>query len=215
MKSVIIGAGRYGSVYSYYLQEIGVNIVGFLDDTRELQNKSVNGIKVLGGTNLLPKLKENYDVEAIYCPLGNNKARVRFLAAAKKFGYLTPSFIHSSIKLPSNVVCGEGVYMLPNVQVHPFVRIDDYVMISTSVNIAHHSHLKKGVFMSTGVNFGAGILAGDYSYIGIGSTIMTGVQRIGINSLIGAGAVVIKDVPDNCVVVGVPAKIIKTFRKEE
>lgn len=215
MKSVIIGAGRYGSVYSYYLQEVGVNIVGFLDDTLELQNKSVNGIKVLGGTKLLPNLKENYDVEAIYCPLGNNKARVKFLDSARALGYLIPSFIHSSVKLPSNVVYGEGVYMLSNVQVHPFVKIDDYVMISTGVNIVHHSYLKKGVFISNGVNFGAGVVAEDYAYIGMGSTIMTGVKRIGNNSLIGAGAVVIRDVPDNCIVAGVPAKIIKTFGKEK
>lgn len=38
---------------------------------------------------------------------------------------------------------------------------------------------------------------------------MTGIHELGENCLVGAGAVVIKDVPDNAVVAGVPAKIIK------
>ena len=91
----------------------------------------------------------------------------------------------------------------------PYVTIEDYVMISMGVNIAHHSILRKGTFLSTGVNFGASILAKEYSYIGISSTIMTGLKELGANCLIGAGAVVIKDVPDNAVMAGVPAKLLR------
>ena len=46
--------------------------------------------------------------------------------------------------------------------------------------------------------------------IGSSSTIMCGIT-IGENSIVGAGAVVTKDVPDNTVVAGVPAKVIKTL----
>ena len=47
------------------------------------------------------------------------------------------------------------------------------------------------------------------AFCGISSTIMTGVKELGEDCLIGAGAVVIRDVPDKAVVAGVPAKIIK------
>lgn len=49
---------------------------------------------------------------------------------------------------------------------------------------------------------------GDNCYIGAGSIIMTPI-RIGNNVTIGAGSVVTKDIPDNCIVAGNPAKIIK------
>ena len=52
---------------------------------------------------------------------------------------------------------------------------------------------------------------GDDCYIGAGSVIMTPV-RIGNNVTIGAGSVVTKDIPDNCVVAGNPARIIKQKR---
>lgn len=54
-----------------------------------------------------------------------------------------------------------------------------------------------------------GAIVEDFSRIGANSTILPGI-RIGKNSLIGAGSVVTKDVPENSVVAGNPAKIIKT-----
>lgn len=56
----------------------------------------------------------------------------------------------------------------------------------------------------------APIVIKDGAHIGIGSIIMPGVT-IGEGAVIGAGAVVTKDIPDYCVAVGVPAKVIKTL----
>ena len=56
-----------------------------------------------------------------------------------------------------------------------------------------------------------GFWIGDNCYIGTGATIL-GPIHIGDNVTIAAGAVVTHDVPDNCTVAGVPAKIIKTAK---
>lgn len=56
----------------------------------------------------------------------------------------------------------------------------------------------------------APIVIKDGAHIGIGSIIMPGVT-IGEGAVIGAGAVVTKDVPDYCVAVGVPARVVKTL----
>ena len=69
--------------------------------------------------------------------------------------------------------------------------------------------LEEGVFLSTGCNFGASIHAHKYAYCGIASTIMTGLHELGEDCLIGAGAVVIRDVEPEAVMAGVPAKVIK------
>lgn len=207
MKSVIIGAGTYGEVYLAYLQESGVDVIGFLDDAPK--NNVIKNIPVLGGVDYLPLLKEKYGVEAVYCPLGNNKLRVEFLFYAKKLGYKIPNYIHPSVIISPNVTIGEGVYILLGTTIMPYTIIKDYTMISMGVHLAHHSVLEEGVFLSTGCNFGASIIAHKYAYCGISSTIMTGIQELGENCLIGAGAVVIKNVPNNAVMAGVPAKIIK------
>lgn len=208
MKSVIIGAGKYGEVYLSYLKEAGVDVVGFLDDDTTHANQ-IGGLPLLGKTEILPSLKEMFGVEAIYCPLGNNKLRVRFLQQAKELGYSIPNYIHPSVIVSPNVKLGEGIYILLGSNIMPYTEIEDCVMISMNVNVAHHNILRRGTFLSTGCNFGASIVAEENTYCGIGSTIMTGLHRLGKDCLIGAGAVVIKDVPDGAVVAGVPAKIIK------
>lgn len=209
MRSIIIGAGTYGEVYLAYLQETGIEVVGFVDDNPDLQDTFVREMPVLGKISDLEHLKDKLDVEAVYCPIGNNKLRVRFLEHAKSLGYKTPCFIHPSVIMHSSVTIGDGVYILLGARIMPYTVIDDYVMISMNALIAHHNHLHKGTFISTGVNFGASINAHENTYIGIGATIMTGIHNLGKDCVVGAGAVVIRDVPDNAVVAGVPAKIIK------
>ncbi len=209
MKSVIIGAGKYGEVYLSYLKEAGVNVVGYLDDDPNVQGAMFGGVPVIGPTSILSSLKESFDVEAVYCPLGNNRLRVKFLSQARLLGYKTPSYIHPTVIISDNVTIGEGVYILLGTNIMPHTVIEDFVMISMGVNVAHHNLLKTGTFLSTGCNFGASIIAEPYTYCGISSTIMTGLHRLGEDCLIGAGAVVIKDVPDGAVMAGVPAKIIK------
>ncbi len=209
MKSVIIGAGKYGAVYLSYLRDAGIDIVGFLDDNPDEWNKTVDGVRVLGPVSKLNTLKDELGIAAVYCPLGNNRLRVKFLKQASELGYETPNYIHPSVTISANVTIGKGVYILLGTNIMPDTVIEDYVMISMGVNIAHHNVLSKGTFLSTGCNFGASILAKPYTYCGIGSTIMTGLTELGTDCLIGAGAVVIKDVPDGAVMAGVPAKIIK------
>ena len=206
MKSVIIGAGTYGEVYLAYLQEAGVDIIGFLDDAPK--SNLIRNIPVLGGVDSLPSLKDKYGIEAVYCPLGNNN-RVKFLSLAKELGYKTPSYIHPSVIISPNVIIGDGVYILLGTTIMPFTIINDYVMISMGVHLAHHNILEEGVFLSTGCNFGASIIAHKYAYCGINSTIMTGIKELGENCLIGAGTVVVKDVEANTVVAGVPAKFLR------
>ena len=209
MRSLIIGAGTYGEVYLAYLQEAGIDVVAFVDDKIELQGKNIKGVPVAGTTNELQLVKERYNVEAVYCPLGNNRLRVKYLERARALGLRTPNFIHESAIIHPSVKIGVGVYILIGVKIMPYTVIDDYVMISMNALIAHHNHLERGTFISTGVNFGASITAHECTYIGIGATIMSGLHELGKNCVVGAGAVVIRDVPNNAVVAGVPAKVIK------
>ncbi|HEY8401121.1 MAG TPA: acetyltransferase [Cytophagaceae bacterium] len=206
-KCIIFGAGTYSQVYTNYLSD-SYDVVGYIDDAEKYKDAVVNGIKVLGNSDFLfEKLDRSL---AVFVPIGDNNIRVSILEKLKESGFETPSFIHKDTIIHKSVEIGQAVYILPATNVMPSTTISDYTMVSMGVNIAHHNLIEKGCFFSQGVNIGASVHIQEKAYFGIGSTLMTGVKTVGRNSLIGAGAVIIRDVPDGAVLVGNPGKIIRT-----
>lgn len=84
------------------------------------------------------------------------------------------------------------------------ITIDDDVMIAANVQLISNNHDLDTRSVITCLP----IHIKQNCWIGAGATILRGVT-IGKNSVVGAGSVVTKDVPDNVIVVGNPAKIIK------
>ena len=204
-KALIISAGTYAQVYCEYLSS-EYEILGYFDDDEKLLGTAINGIRVLGKLNELDNFLYNNLSISIFVPLGNNILRTRLLSEYLEKGYLTPSYISRDTIIHESVKVGRAVYILPGTNIMPLTTIGDYTMISSGVNIAHHTIINKGCFFSQGTNIGASIWIGEYVFCGIASTIMTGVEKVGNNSRIGAGAVVIRNVNERETVVGNPGR---------
>jgi len=207
-KCIVYGAGTYGQIYAKYLED-EYFIHGYIDDNPTLIGQTINGIKVLGNRIYsIELLKANPDLD-IFVPIGDNNLRHKLMCIYNELGFNTPSFIHKNANIDNSVEIGNGVYVLPGTNIMPFTKILDYTMISMGVNIAHHTLIEEGCFFSLGTNIGASINIRHKAYIGIAATLMTGVKEIGANSLIGAGSTVIRDVPENAVMIGSPARVLR------
>ena len=88
------------------------------------------------------------------------------------------------------------------------MRIGDHAFIGPNVSIYTACHPLDAAERNTGAEWALPVTIGDSVWIGGGAIILPGVT-IGNNVVIGAGAVVTRDVPDNTVVAGNPARIIK------
>ncbi len=208
MRLAIAGAGGYGEVFYYYLsQQIEFEVVCFTDDDLSKHGTRMCGVPVIGRLRDWSALRAE-KVEGVIAPIGNNKIRCETLAAVRANGFATPNFVHESAVVDSEIRTNSGVYILPGALVMPHVEIGTFVILSMGSRVAHHCRLSEGVFVSTGVNVGALISMGARAFAGIGSTIMTGVKCIGEGAVIGAGAVVVRDVQPHTTVVGVPARPI-------
>jgi len=110
----------------------------------------------------------------------------------------------------SNVFLGDGVYMNFNcVILDPApVVIEKKVMFGPSVQVYTAAHPVQAAERIKGPEFGAPVTIRENAWIGGAAVIRPGVT-VGRNAVIAAGAVVIRDVPDNTVVGGNPAKVIK------
>lgn len=110
----------------------------------------------------------------------------------------------------SNITVGKNFYMNFNCIILDVcsVTIGDNVMIAPNVQIYAATHPIDAKERISGLEYGKQITIGDNVWLGGSCVICPGVS-IGKNSVVGAGAVVVKDVPPNVVVAGNPAKIIK------
>lgn len=93
------------------------------------------------------------------------------------------------------------------------VTIGDYVMIGPNVLISTVGHPLSPKGRREHIGICKPVIIGNDVWIGGNAVILPGVT-IGSNVVVGAGAVVTKDVPDNCVVAGVPARVIKPLEND-
>lgn len=207
----IYGAGTYGEVMFELAEVCGFNPVGFYDDDLEKKGNMVMGIPVLGKLEIN---KESVSGKNIVVAIGDNGLRRKFMLAIRQASGQLPALIHPQAKISKYASIGEGCYLHAQTNIWTKAVVSDFSIISPNAIIAHHTKLGEAGFVSAGANVGAGVELGDGVLIGIGATIMTGVKRIGKQAVVGAGAVVIRDVEPSAVVAGNPAKQLKKIKKK-
>lgn len=107
-----------------------------------------------------------------------------------------------------DVIIGNGANILDGVKISNDVKIGMASLIYYNSIITHDCIIGDFVEISPNVTILGRVRIGNYTHLGASATVLPDV-KIGSNVVVGAGAVVTKDVPDNCTVVGIPAKIIK------
>jgi len=110
--------------------------------------------------------------------------------------------------IENDVVVGDNVTVKSGVFLWDGTRLEDNTFIGPNATFTNDSHPRSKVYPD---QF-QGITVRSGASIGANATILPGII-IGNNALVGAGAVVTKDVPENAVVVGNPAKVIRYIDK--
>lgn len=124
----------------------------------------------------------------------------------EKLSYL--SIIHPFTSIASSALIKNGVIINPGSVLAPYCKLGNYVSVNRQVSIGHHTQIGDFTTINPGTNIAGHCSIGENVLIGMGSVIIDNV-KVGSNSIIGAGSLVTKDVPENVVVYGSPAKIIR------
>ena len=122
--------------------------------------------------------------------------------------FIYPNIIAKSVKTSKYNELGKGCIICDDVIMTVKVNVEDFCIIDYDSTIGHESHLNKFVTLYPSVNISGNVEISECTEIGTGSNVIQQL-KIGKNVVIGAGAVVVRDIPDNCTAVGVPAKPIK------
>lgn len=213
-KVIILGGSGIGMIASSILDRNGeYEVIGFLNDVEEkgTQIGKYKKIDVVGNTDDLPNFLEDKDTYVFIAYVGLKREKETYAKIAS-LGIKKDRFI--DIVDPSAIIpydycnIGKGVMFSPLCQLSPDVTVSDNCILLANSFVGHDSFLDRFAHVATNGVVGANVHVGKGVHVGSNSTIREKV-RIGDYSLIGAGSVVLEDVPDNAIVVGNPARILK------
>ena len=205
---VILGAGGHGRVVLDILVQDGAYLpVAFLDNNVDLHGRRVDGLPVRGGMDTLPALHAEGVRKAIIA-VGDNGVRRGLARTVESHGFDLINAIHPSAQLATNTSLGRGIVIAAGANICAHVQVGDYAILNTGCIVDHESMIGVGAHVCPGVRLAGHVVVESCAFVGIGATVVQNV-RIGFEAVVGAGAVVIEDVPPMATVVGVPARAIK------
>jgi sugar O-acyltransferase (sialic acid O-acetyltransferase NeuD family) len=181
-------------------------VLGFIDNDPHKKGTEFLGYPVFGGFEVLDDLLKD-DVYFVSLITGSTKTRYETSRHMAQKGCRFANFIHPSVDLTMTEI-GVGNYIQEAVIVQAGVRIGNNSSIHIGSMVGHEATIGHSVFIAHACSVSGFVEIGDGVFVGTNATIIPRL-RIGKWATIGAGAVVIEDVPDYATVVGNPARVIK------
>jgi len=200
---VVYGAGGHGRVVAEALERAALGAVqGYLDDDPTRAGMLVGGRPVLGGRGALPP------GAPVALGIGGNAARRSLAERLLAEGAALASVVHPSAVISSRAVVEAGAFVGPLAVVNVDARVGAGAIVNSGAIVEHDCVIGAWAHVAPRVALGGGSRVGEGALLGTGAVVLPGVS-VGAWSVVGAGAVVIRDLPAGVVAVGVPARIIR------
>jgi sugar O-acyltransferase (sialic acid O-acetyltransferase NeuD family) len=215
-KVVILGAGGLArEVYWVFsdANKVGEkwSVLGFIDENIQNHGKLLCGLPVLGDFSWF----EGRSVGRIriVSGVGSGKTRMAFAEKVAKSGLVFSSIVHPSAQMSEYVDIGQGTVITAGNIITTQVKIGKHVFLNLDSTIGHDAVIGDYCTIAPGCHISGNVTLGEGVELGTGAVILQGIT-VGKWSIVGAGAVVTKDLPEYVTAVGVPAKVIKVRHPE-
>ena len=204
---IIIGASGFGMEVLWLARRLGRNISGFLDDTIEKQGKQIMGVPVLGLIDQCGKHENNEFIIAIGSPRGRESvvSRIQDCAVVEYATLIDPSAI-----VDKDVSVGEGCIICAGVICTVGIEIGRHTIINLNSTVGHNVKFGDYVTVAPNVSISGNIYLNSLVEVGTGAVLREKLE-VGVGTIVGMGSVLTKNVDGNKVVVGNPARVIKSL----
>ena len=205
---LIIGAGGHAKVVADALVASGREVIGFTSGkmTNNEPYELLPGLKVLGTDDLLDRFSpERVDLVnglgGIDCAGRRRLVQERFEAQGWQFS----SVIHPTAVISSFAQIAPGVHLMAGCIVQAAASVGKGSIVNTGAIVEHDCVLEDFVHVAPRALICGDARVGGNSHIGAGAVLRQGVH-LGPDTLVGAGAVVVKNFAGGGMLVGIPAR---------
>ena len=202
---VILGAGGHGrSVVDAAFKQGKWQSICFLDDS--MTESCLGSVPIVGR---ISEAKDMADGSEFIVAIGDNGSRRILCESLERLHVEMALVVHPSAEIGLGVNLAPGTAILAGAIINCNARVGKGCIINTGATIDHDCTIHDFVHISPGVHIGGTVQIGEETWIGIGASLINNIA-VSRNCTIGAGAVVIRDILDPGIYVGVPARRIKT-----
>ncbi|WP_010249577.1 acetyltransferase [Myroides injenensis] len=209
-KIAIFGAGGFGREVKTIIDSINkvetiYDFIGFYDDGKK-KGSIINNYPVLGGIKDLNALEEEI---ALVVSIGDPKIKAKIISLIDNSLISFPNIISPFALISKDFVSlGQGNVICAGTIITCNIEIKDFVILNLSCTVGHDTIINSYSSFMPSVNISGEVVIGEGVYVGTGAKIIN-LLEIGEYTIVGAGAVVAKTLPEKCTAVGIPAKPIK------
>ncbi|MGG4481044.1 acetyltransferase [Paenibacillus illinoisensis] len=212
MSIIIFGTGGHAKVVLDTVNAAQHEVRGVVDDRWSLP--VWRDVPHLGSRLTLPNIVAMHTDAAWIVAIGDAEIRRQVATQLESLGAVFATLIHPTAIIGTGVQVGSGSVVMAGAILQADVQVGRHTIINTSSTVDHDCRIADYVHLSPGVRLAGDVCVEEATHLGIGACSIPGV-RIGRYSTVGAGAVVIEDIPSHVVAVGCPAKIVKRKEKND
>ncbi len=216
MTVIMIGARGHARAVSDVIKAEGrYRIAGLIDSFQKPGTISFS-YEILGGEKDLPHICSDLRTSKVFIAIGDNYQRQAMAERVQKAvpGIEFITCVHPSAIVGSDVKIGAGTVIMPGVIIVSGCTISKGCLLNTASSINHDGVMASWSSLGPGAIVGGRVRLGERSAINLGVKVVNGIS-IGRDTLVGAGAVVTKDIPDNVLAYGVPCRVIRVRQAGE
>jgi acetyltransferase EpsM len=151
-------------------------------------------------------------VRAAIIAIGNCAVRLAAAERARALGFTLETAVHPAAVVGADVTLGPGTVLAAGAIVNPGSVLGAHVIINTAASVDHDCRLADGVHVAPGARLAGTVTVGTAAWVGLGALVAEN-RTIGARTLVGAGSVVVRDLPDDVVAYGNPARVRRPNRR--
>lgn len=211
-KVAILGAGGFAREALWVFRDANEEkkeweVLGFIDENKENHGTIICKLPILGGYEWFDnkKYSDLYVINSIGSPKTKRKVLEKAISKNLKFC----SVLHPTVMMSKYIEIGEGTIITAGNILTTQIKIGNHVILNLDCTVGHDSIIEDYCTVAPGAHISGNVHLGVGVDFGTGAVIIQGVS-VGSWSIIGAGTVVVSEIPSNVTAVGVPAKVIKT-----